>query len=168
MRFGTFSEIELLELAQKNNVKTLVLTDINNTSASLNFVRIAKEYNITPILGIDFRNGVQQQFIGIAKNNEGFQELNDFLSKHLQQKLAIPEKAPFFENAFVIYPFEKILASEISQFAANEFIGVSIAELRKLKFSKLSNKKKNPEISIKIKIKHPEILKSEFSKKVVP
>ena len=137
MRFGTFSEIELLELAQKNNVKTLVLTDINNTSACLNFVRTAKEYNITPILGIDFRNGVQQQFIGIAKNNEGFQELNDFLSKHLQQKTAIPEKAPFFENAFVIYPFEKILASEISQFATNEFIGVSIAELRKLKFSKL-------------------------------
>ncbi len=137
MRFGTFSEIELLELARENNVQKLVLTDINNTSASLNFVRMASDYNINPVLGIDFRNGAQQQFVGIAKNNEGFQELNNFLSKHLQQKLAIPDKAPPFENAFVIYPFEKILASEITEFESNEFIGVSIAELRKLKFSKL-------------------------------
>jgi len=83
LRFGTFSELELLRLAQNNQVTQLVLTDINNTSAGLNFVRKAPEYNIKPILGIDFRNGVAQCYIGIAKNNEGYLELNDFLSNHL-------------------------------------------------------------------------------------
>ncbi len=137
MRFGTFSEIELLELARENNVKKMVLTDINNTSACLNFVRKSAEFDVTPVLGIDFRNGEQQQFVGIAKNNEGFKELNTFLSHHLQQKLEIPEKAPAFENAFVIYPFEKVMAAEIIKFQPDEFIGVSVNELRKLRFSRL-------------------------------
>ena len=137
LRFGTFSEVDLLELSRENNVKKLVLTDINNTSACLNFVRKAPEYGVEPVLGIDFRNGVQQQFVGIAKNNEGFRELNDFLSPHLQQKKPIPEKAPDFSNVFVIYPLEKVMTSETIQFKENEFIGVSVNELRKLRFSKL-------------------------------
>ena len=137
MRFGTFSEIELLELARENQVKKLALTDINNTSACLNFVRKAPEYGITPVLGIDFRNGAQQQFVALALNNEGFEEINAYLSHYLQQKLMIPEKAPAFKNAFVIYPFEKIMAAETTQFLSHEFIGVSINELRKLRFSKL-------------------------------
>lgn len=137
MRFGTFSEIELLELAKENSVQKLVLTDINNTSGCLNFVRKASEYNIEPVLGIDFRNGAQQQFVAIAKNNEGFKELNDFLTIHLHQKSKIPEKAPAFKEAFVIYPFEKIMTAEITQFQPNEFIGISVNELRKLRFSKL-------------------------------
>ncbi len=137
MRFGTFSEIELLELARENGVKKLVLTDINNTSACLNFVRKSAEYDIEPVLGIDFRNGAQQQFVAIAQNNEGFREINAFLSHHLQQKLMIPEKAPTFKNAFVIYPFEKVMAAERTKFQEFEFIGVSVNELRKLRFSKL-------------------------------
>ncbi len=137
MRFGTFSEIDLLELARHNNVKKLVLTDINNTSACLNFVRKSVEYDVDPVLGIDFRNGAQQQFVAVARNNEGFEEINRFLSRHLQQKLVIPEKAPEFKNAFVIYPFEKILTAGTTQFQAHEFIGISVNELRKLRFSKL-------------------------------
>lgn len=58
LRFGTFSEKELLRLARENEVTRLVLTDINNTSACLNFVRLAPDFNVTPILGIDFRNGI--------------------------------------------------------------------------------------------------------------
>ena len=80
LRFGTFSEVVLLQLAQQNQVKRLVLTDINNTSACLNFVREAPKYDVTPILGIDFRNGVTPSFVGIAKNNAGYQELNTFYS----------------------------------------------------------------------------------------
>ncbi|MEM7483854.1 MAG: DNA polymerase III subunit alpha [Bacteroidota bacterium] len=139
MRYGTFSEVALLELAQKNQVTQLVLTDINNTSACLNFARKAPEYGIKPILGIDFRNGVQSSFIGIAQNNEGYLELNDFLSYHLHEKLEIPYKAPHFKNAFVVYPFEQVLLNDIEEFAENEFIGISIKDLRRLPFSKLVN-----------------------------
>lgn len=139
LRFGTFSEIELLELAVKNNVQELVLTDINNTSACLNFIQYASSYGIKPIVGIDFRNGAEQQFIGIAKNNEGFRELNAFLSKHSHIKKEIPERTSTFENAFIIYPFEKMMQQERNDFATHEFIGVSVEELRKLPFSRYRN-----------------------------
>ncbi|CAN5145245.1 DNA polymerase III subunit alpha [soil metagenome] len=155
MRFGTFSEIELLELARENNVKKLALTDINNTSACLNFVRKAAEYEIEPVLGIDFRNGAQQQFVAIARNNEGYREINEFLSHHLQQKLMIPAKAPQFKNAFVIYPFEKIMAAEITEFLPHEFIGVSVNELRKLRFSKLR------ELTTKLVVQQPVTIRNK-------
>ena len=135
LRFGTFSEVDLLALAKENGIQTLALTDINNTSACLNFVQKAKQYNIKPVIGIDFRNGATQQFVGLAKNNAGFQELNVFLSQHTHNKTKIPNVAPGFENAFVIYPFEQVLQQEKTVFHANEFIGVSAEELRKLPFS---------------------------------
>ena len=137
LRFGTFSEKELLRLAQENHVTQLVLTDINNTSGALNFVRKAPEFNVRPILGIDFRNGVDQCFVGIAKNNEGYLELNDFLSEHLHEAKELPLIAPKFKHAYVVYPFEKVLQNEQDKFAAHEFIGISIADLRKLPFSRL-------------------------------
>ncbi|SFZ89545.1 DNA polymerase-3 subunit alpha [Flaviramulus basaltis] len=135
LRFGTFSEVELLELAKSNHIETVVLTDINNTSACLNFIRKSKAYDIKPVIGIDFRNGVSQQFVGIAKNNHGFQELNAFLSEHSHNKKSIPDNAPNFNDVFIIYPFEKVLQNEKKQFRDHEFIGVSIEELRKLPFS---------------------------------
>ncbi|WP_282179007.1 DNA polymerase III subunit alpha [Maribacter stanieri] len=137
LRYGTFSELELLQLAKDHGVTQLVLTDINNTSACLNFVRKASEYNVRPILGIDFRNGVELCFVGIAKNNEGFLELNNFLSDHIHHEKKIPDIAPKFEHVFVIYPFEKVLQHEKKIFAEYEFIGVSVNELKRLRFSKL-------------------------------
>ena len=94
LRYGTFSELALLELAQKNHIRQLVLTDINNTSACLNFIRRAPEYDIRPLVGIDFRNGVDPCFIGIAANNKGFQELNEFLSDHLHQEEPFASPGP--------------------------------------------------------------------------
>ncbi|SEL57853.1 DNA polymerase III, alpha subunit [Maribacter orientalis] len=137
LRYGTFSELELLQLAREHHVTQLVLTDINNTSACLNFVRKASEYNVRPILGIDFRNGIEPCFVGIAKNNNGFLELNNFLSEHIHQGKKIPEIAPKFEHVYIIYPFEKVLQNEKKSFAENEFIGVSVSELKRLRFSKL-------------------------------
>ena len=135
LRFGALSEVDLLELAQKNNISILALTDINNTSACLNFIRKAKAFNIKPVIGIDFRNGASQQFVGIAKNNAGFQELNVFLSELSHQKKRVPDNAPPFNNVTVIYPFEKVLQNEKKQFKDYEFIGVSVEELKKLPFS---------------------------------
>lgn len=137
LRFGTFSEVELLELAQQNHVTQLVLTDINNTSAGLNFVRKAPEFGIKPILGIDFRNGVLPCFVGIAQNNEGYLELNRFLSQHLHEGTKIPNRAPDFKNALVVYPFEQVLLNELEHFQDHEFVGISIKDLRRLPFSKL-------------------------------
>ena len=137
LRYGTFSELELLQLARENQVAQLALTDINNTSAALNFVRKAPEYGIRPILGIDFRNGAEPCFVGIAKNNEGYWELNAFLSGHLHGEGEFPKMAPKFKNAYIIYPFEKVLLNDQMTFSEQEYIGVSIADLRRLRFSRL-------------------------------
>lgn len=139
LRFGTFSETDLLKLAKDNGVDALVLTDINNTSACLNFIRKAVDYDIKPCVGIDFRNGASQQFVGVAKNNAGFLELNTYVSKLTHVGEACPNVAPKFKNAFVIYPFENVLQQDKTVFESHEFIGVSVEELRKLPFSKYIN-----------------------------
>lgn len=139
LRFGTFSEVELLQLAQEHHVRQLVLTDVNNTSAALNFMRKAPEYGVKPILGVDFRNGVDQCFVGVAQNNAGFQELNSYLSHFLHQHIPVPERAPVFKHAFVVYPFEKVLLNEYDDFLPHEFIGISVRDLRRLPFSRLKN-----------------------------
>ena len=79
LRYGTLSEVQLLDLAVDYKLDTIALTDINSTSAGLNFVRKAKEKKVKPVLGVDFRNGIEQCYVCLAKNNEGYLELNNFL-----------------------------------------------------------------------------------------
>ncbi|MTI22315.1 DNA polymerase III subunit alpha [Fulvivirga sp. RKSG066] len=131
-KYGTIPQKELLEEAMRSNIDTLALTDINSTSASLDFVRLATKTEIKPVLGIDFRNGAQQLFIALAKNNEGFKELNDYLSYHLHNKLQIPDRAPAFKNAYVIYPFKNYQEANLGN---NEYLGVAPSDLNRLRFS---------------------------------
>lgn len=136
-KYGTLATEELLALAQKNGVGTLALTDINTTAGSLNFVRLAAEYDVQPVLGIDFRNGAKQQFIGIAKNNTGFQELNEYLSEHLHKGTSFPDKAPLFKKAFIIYPFHFSFDQELRE---NEFLGVRPKDMVRLNLTSWKDK----------------------------
>ena len=135
LKYGALSIERLLGEAKKNSIPRIALTDINNTSGVLDFVRLAPKYSVSTVVGIDFRNGAQQQFIGIAKNNEGFRELNELLTHHLQTEEPIPPHAPAFEKVFVIYPFGK----QPPTLNENEFIGIRPADINKLLFSKLKN-----------------------------
>ena len=113
--YGTLSIEKLLEEAQRLGIRKLVLTDINNTSGVLDFIRLAPKYGVEPVVGIEFRQGDNVRFIGIAKNNEGFEELNRFLSECLRMGAAegessgnrdaqIPNEIPCFRNVVVIIP----------------------------------------------------------------
>lgn len=133
-RYGTIKAIRLLELSEEYGYETAVLTDINNTSACLNFVREAKSRGIKPVVGVDFREGVTQGFVGIAKNNEGFQQLNEYLSHLLASKKKIPERAIPIEEAYVIYPFSQH-KKELFSLRSNEFIGIRVEELPQLPLS---------------------------------
>ena len=137
LRYGTFSEKELLQLAKNANYNTLALTDINNSSAIMNFVRLAAKYQIKPLAGIDFRNGIRQLYVGLAKNNQGFYELNRFLSEYLHTKKPLPEIASQFEQAYIIYPFAQAEKLKNHQFKTNEYIGIDLKDLNKLPFSPL-------------------------------
>ncbi|APG60974.1 DNA polymerase III subunit alpha [Christiangramia salexigens] len=135
LRYGSMAVEDLCVLAKENKVSQLVVTDINNTSACLSFIKIAKDYDITPLVGIDFRNGVQQQYVGIAKNNEGYRQLNKHLSTQLHLQKDFEPDAPSLPDCFFIYPYEKIVANKKKEFTENEFIGISTESLRKLRFS---------------------------------
>ncbi|MFD2517032.1 DNA polymerase III subunit alpha [Salinimicrobium flavum] len=135
LRYGTFSVKELCELAGRNKATAVALTDINNTSACLSFLKMAAEYEFTPLTGVDFRNGVQQQYVGLARNNAGFKQLNDHLSAHLHAEKSFKKDAPGLPDCYLIYPLEKVIADKKTTFRENEFIGVSVESLRKLKFS---------------------------------
>lgn len=134
LRYGTIKPEQLLAIASENGVQTLALTDINTTSACLDFVRLSSKYKIKPVLGIDFRNGSKQQFILIAKNNNGFQNINAYLSEFLHDSnLKIPAIAPELEDVFVIYPYVNHKDYDLK---TNEFLGIKPKDLNHLKFSK--------------------------------
>ncbi|MHA4742313.1 DNA polymerase III subunit alpha [Dyadobacter sp. MSC1_007] len=137
LRFGTISEDNLLNMSRENGYDCIALTDINNTSGCLNFIRMAPRFDIRPIVGIDFRNGVNQQFVGLAKNNKGFQELNAYLSRHMNAGEPFPDEAPMLENVAFIYPFEKVYQEKREKFRSDEYIGVSVKDLDKLHYSRL-------------------------------
>lgn len=128
------SQKEILETAHNYGYQELVLTDINNTSACLDFIRLAPNHQIKPIVGVDFRNDMQQCYVGIAKNNNGFKNINTFLTSHLHDNSPFPEKAPPLEDVFFVYPFRSY---ENQQLSENEYLGISPQDLPRLRFSKI-------------------------------
>jgi DNA polymerase-3 subunit alpha len=133
LRYGTLKPRQLVELAQKCQLKCMALTDINSTSACMDFMRLAQKKEIHPVLGVDFRNGAQQQFIMLAKNNEGFRHINSYLSSFLEaDKKNIPSRAAVLPHTFVIYPFASFTGTHLEP---HERLGVRIGDLNKLKFS---------------------------------
>ena len=138
--YGTYSIEELLDTIRENGYYSFALTDINNTSACLETVRLAGEKGVRPILGVDFRNQTQQQYVGIAQNNEGFYELNTHLSEHLHEAKDFNPIAPMFKYVYIIYPFEKYTGWPLQE---NEYVGVAVKDLTVFAFSpfkKLKNK----------------------------
>src|SRR5262245_48133406 len=93
-KHGVMKPDALLQEAARAGVRTLALTDIHNTAGIPDFVRDAGRYDVRPVAGIEFKQGSRSLYIGLAKNNEGFQRLNELLSPHLLDGEALPERAP--------------------------------------------------------------------------
>ena len=138
LRYGVFDAQTLVELAQKNGVTSLSLTDINCTSACIYFIREAHKLGIRPVVGVDIRNGVHQRFILIAKNNEGFQRINHYLTTMLHEGKTVPYSAPELEDVWTIYPFEK---GKSRILAAHEFIGVRPEDIPNIRLQRLATDK---------------------------
>ena len=85
----------------------MALTDINNSTGSMDFIAACKERGIKPIAGIEFRQEDRLLYVGLARNNDGFRELNEFLSYHNLRNIPFPDKPPAFNNVFLVYPLLK-------------------------------------------------------------
>jgi len=136
LRFGTMSIETLVEEAMARGVTQMALTDINNSTGTMEFIRACDEKGLKPIGGIEFRRQKHLLYIGIAQNREGMKELNDFLTEHNLEVKDLPDTAPAFKNAFVIYPF-----SYKGDLKDNEYVGLRFDELNKLYGKDLSSVK---------------------------
>jgi DNA-directed DNA polymerase III PolC len=135
LKYGTLSPHQLFDEAKRNHVRKLVITDIHNTSAYIEMLRICRErkdeYELEIAVGIEFRDAALQQcrFICLARNNDGFEELNRFLSHYNLKEMPLPSQAPAFNNVFVIYPWGCKSPAELRE---NEFTGVKTGEVNKI------------------------------------
>jgi DNA-directed DNA polymerase III PolC len=132
-KHGLFSINQLVQWGVNHHYKTLALTDVNSTAGSLEFVRQARKGGVRPILGIDFRNGAQQQFLGLAQNNEGFYRLNAFLSRHLHEGSRIPSEIGSLEDCFILYPTDNVPDRPLRPY---EYIAVRPYEVKRVWFLK--------------------------------
>ncbi len=126
LNYGVMSPESLLQNAQRAGINSLALTDINNTSGVLDFLRLAPQYNIKPAVGIDFRTNAHQHYVALACNNEGFREMSDHLSFYRTNHLEIPTLAPDLPNCFVIYPWQRDMQCHLQP---NEYIGLKPADI---------------------------------------
>ncbi len=150
MRYGILSPKDLVEWVVQNELPSagnpvhICLTDINAMSGIPDFFREAQKHEgLHACGGIQFCEGAtggRCLYIGIAKNEHGFAELNRFLSEHHLTGQPLPGIAPAFEHAFVIYPFERTLEKDFRHtLRPNEYIGVRPEQLTRLRFSAWKN-----------------------------
>ncbi len=137
LRYGTLSIKELIDIAKTNQYNSIALTDINNTSGILHFVKACYDNSIKPIVGAEFRKGDELLFVAIAINNEGFKEINELLTLTNLTGVQYPEK-PVFDNCYVIYPYGKTNFS----LKDNEYIGIRLGDLNKIVVEKKTIQKK--------------------------
>ncbi len=129
LRYGTLPPDVLASMAAERGIDTLVLTDINNTSGTFDFVKACRQKNITPLTGIEFREDNRLLYTGIALNVKGFGELNRFLSYYRLLRQPLPPSPPAFHHAVIVWPFG---IKNPSQLAPNEYVGVRHHQLPQL------------------------------------
>jgi len=130
LRYGTLSIEQLVEQAvraydpvratRRVAPTAIALTDINNSTGIMDFAAACKENGIKPIAGIEFRRGDQLLYTGLARNNEGFRELNEFLTRHTLRNQPVPDRAPEFNDAVVVYPLVSAVRSPQSSKRGSE------------------------------------------------
>src|ERR1043165_6667672 len=126
LRYGTNSVDELVDMLVKGGYDTAVLTDINNSTGVLEFIKVCREKGVRGLAGMEYRNGDSLLYIGIAKDEEGFRELNELMTASNLEKTPLPFPAPELQHCFIVYPFDAILARDL---LPHEFIGVQAHQL---------------------------------------
>ena len=128
LRYGTIPIDKIIGLLRDYGYDSALLADINNSTGVLQFIRYCNEQGFNGIGGVEFRNGDTQLYTGIAKNIEGFKELNEILTVANLTKTLLPKYAPELSFAYIIYP----LGAQPETLSSNEWIGVKTNQVNKL------------------------------------
>jgi error-prone DNA polymerase len=153
-KYGTLPLEKLIDEAKRFGVGKLVLTDINNACGAFKFVKLCQESGINPVIGIDFRTDGICDFIGIARDNDGFYELNKYLTVRLLD-LDKNRNPLDFHKVYLVYPWSNMPQRSLKE---HEFIGIRPHETNRLFASPLK------EMQHKLVVLHPVTMlnKSEF------
>ncbi|WP_128546157.1 DNA polymerase III subunit alpha [Larkinella soli] len=130
LRYGTLPPEKLVEAAAALGIRTLALTDINTVSGVFEFVKECAKAGIRPVVGVEFRNHQEPAYVCLARNPEGFAEINRHLSQYLLAGKDFPLRAPRFQYAWVIYPLARL--DQFSDLADHELAGVRPSEITQL------------------------------------
>jgi len=136
LRYGVLSPKEWLAFFESQPWPVMAITDINNTSACMTVLYLLRNHpKKRAVIGVDFRNGITPCYVALAKNWEGFRQINDHLSEHLHRKQRFSSRAPVaaLKDAWIIYPLESLPPD--APLAPNELIGVGADQLRFLHLS---------------------------------
>lgn len=130
LRYGTLSIDDLIDKCIKAGHKSIALTDINNSTGILPFVNACNKKGIKPIVGMEFRDDNNQlSYVGIARNNKGFKELNDLITNRNLDHTKLPSR-PDLSHSYLIYPYH----AHPAVLKENEYIGIKPNELNKVAF----------------------------------
>ncbi|MDX9750904.1 MAG: PHP domain-containing protein [Flavobacteriales bacterium] len=132
LKYGVMPPQALLEEAARAGVRTLALTDIHSSAGVPDLVRDAPQHGVRPVAGITFRQGARTLYIGLARDNDGLQRLNELLSAHLLEGTPLPASPPDMEGVFFVLPFATTAPRPLRP---HERIGVRPADLTRLPFS---------------------------------
>ncbi|MDA8695757.1 PHP domain-containing protein [Flavobacteriales bacterium] len=145
LRYGIMRPEELLAEAQAAGVSCMALTDVHCTAGGPDFARLAPQYGIRPVLGVDFRNGAVQHYIGLARDHDGYERLCGFLSELLHTGRAgkpapLPDRAPVIEGVVWVYPWARRadvawMRPGADGLRTSEFVGVRPSELGTLRIA---------------------------------
>ena len=138
LRYGTLSVEAIIQEAKENNYSSVAITDINNATGVFEFVKACIENEIKPIVGMEFRNGDEIQFIALAQNSKGLKEMNDLITDCNLNGISIPSRWEF-DHCFVLFPLGKINAEQLKE---NEFIGIRPNQINKILFDSAAQKSK--------------------------
>ncbi len=129
LKYGTLPPEELAERAAALSIEALALTDINNMSGVYDFAAACREAGIRPVAGMEIRNGSALCYILLARDAEGFREINAFFSRYRQAGKPFPEAFPESQHVWVIRPLGNCRPEALRE---NERFGVKPRDILRL------------------------------------
>lgn len=133
--YGTMRVEEAVEEASARGIDALLIADINNTSACIDFARECLQRNIHAVCGVECRNSNTWLYTLIARNLEGFREINAYLTRYNFSKEPYPACPPAFAYVAVVYPFTNVPTEGLGD---NEFLAVCPHEVNRVAFRPLN------------------------------
>lgn len=136
LRYGTTAPLEAAETLRDEGWETFLFADVNNTSATWDIKRWFKKENFLGLTGVDFKNNVTTVYVAVPVSEEGFREVNEWLSFHLHEKKDFPERAPEWQHVKVIYPLDQVRDWPMDIMRENEWVSVAPHEINRWRISR--------------------------------